>query len=177
MNTLATIEQHCRHYADARTDLAAEVQSLNDKIEQLKRDALPKLKHLVARAAERKSVLKGHIESAPELFVRPRTVIFHGIKAGYQKGAGSIDWEDDAKVVALIEKHYSPARADLLIKTTKKPIAKALADLDVAELCKLGCTIEPTGDYVVIRPTDSAVDKIVDALLKGATAESETEAA
>jgi hypothetical protein len=54
---------------------------------------------------------------------------------------------------------------DLLIKITKKPIAKALADLDVSDLKRIGCRVEATGDIVVIASTDSEVDKLVKALL------------
>jgi hypothetical protein len=35
----------------------------------------------------------------------------------------------------------------------------------------VGCSVLDAGDAVVIRPTDSEVDKLVDALLKGATEE------
>ena len=46
----------------------------------------------------------------------------------------------------------------------------------MAELKKVGCTVVDAGDAVVIKPTDSEVDKLVDTLLKGAT-ETEAEAA
>lgn len=166
--TLAEIERRTKTYADARARLAHEVQSLNDSIEALKRGALPAIKKAVAVAACRETELKFCIETAPHLFEKPRTQIFHGIKVGFRKGTGGIDWEDDEKVVALIRKHFPKAQADLLIKTKEKPIAKALADLDVAELKRIGCTVEDTGDVVYVKPTDSEVDKVVNALLKDA---------
>lgn len=99
------------------------------------------------------------------MFDTPRTVVFYGIKVGLQKGKGAIEWDDDAQVVKLIEKHF-PEQADVLIKTTKKPVKKALAQLTVAELKKLGIVVEETGDQVVIKSTDSEIDKLVNALLK-----------
>ena len=175
--TLITLDSLTKKFADARTDLSAAVSTLESQIEALKRAALPQIKRAVARAAEHQNNLGQAIDSARHLFDKPRTVVMHGIKIGLRKGAGGIDWEDDDKVVALIEKHFSKAQADLLVKTTKKPIAKALQDLDVAELKKLGCTVESTGDEVVIHPTDTAVDKLVNALLKDALDESAQEAA
>ena len=87
---------------------------------------------------------------------------------GFRKGTGGIDWSDDDQTVKLIEKHFPKTQAELLIKTTKKPIKKALADLDVADLKRIGCTVESTGDVVFIKPADSTVDKHVNALLKEA---------
>lgn len=171
--SLAEIESRTKRYADARGALLQIVQHLNDTIEALKRTHLPEIKRLVGRTAEREAELRFAIETAPELFERPRTQIFHGVKVGFRKGSGGIDWEDDDQVVALIEKHFAEDEAALLIKTTKKPIAKALEDLEVATLKKLGCTVESTGDVVVIKPTDTAVDKIVNALLKDAVEEAE----
>lgn len=158
-------------FSVARQALAGEVAALNEKIEALKKDAMPRLRKLVGNAAEHKANLSTAIDGARGLFESPRTVVFHGIKIGLRKGAGGIDWQDDAKTVELIRKHFTKPQADLLIKTTEKPITKALAELDAGDLKKIGCTIEDTGDIIVIKPTDSEVDNIVAALLDDATEE------
>lgn len=170
---LGTIETLTNVFAGDRKDLAAAVEKLNDEIEAVKRKHLPRIKQLVARTADRYAVLEAAIVASPQLFEKPKTQTFAGIKVGFRKGTGGIDWVDDAKVCERIEKLFPKAQADLLIKTTKKPIAKALADLDVADLKKIGCTVEATGEVVVIKPTDSAVDKVVMALLKEATESAE----
>lgn len=175
--TLLTLDPLAKAYATKREDLASMVTLLNAQIEALKNAALPDIKKAVAKAAEKESDLTNAIDGARHLFIKPRTVVMHGIKFGLRKGSGGIDWEDDAKVVSLIEKLFPKAQAELLIKTTKKPIAKALADLDVSDLKRIGCTIESTGDVIVINPVDSAVDKIVTALLKGAAEETQPAAA
>ena len=100
----------------------------------------------------------------------------YGVKVGFEKGKGRIEWDDDDTVVRLIEKHF-PEQADILIKTKKKPAKKALAQLSVAELKKLGVTVEETGDQVVIKSTDSEIDKLVTALLKGDEIDEEAEEA
>lgn len=174
--TLTEIDSLTKSFADVRSELSEVVGALNDEIERAKRKRLADIKRLVARCADKHAALKAAIEAAPSLFEKPRTHVFHGIKVGFRKGTGSVEWEDDEQVAKLIEKHF-PDQLDLLVKTKRKPVAKALLQLSVAELKKIGCTAEETGDVVVIKPTDSEVDKVVNALLKDATEESAQEAA
>ncbi len=165
MATLGDIERLTREFADARERLSGTVRTLEDRIEALKRQYLPGIRKQVGLAREKKSVLAAAIGDSPELFVKPRTVVISGIKIGFEKGKGSLGWESDEVVVKLIRKHF-PGDADILIKTKETPLKKALSALSVADLKKIGVTVEETGDVVVIRPTDSEVDKLVDALLK-----------
>ena len=170
MTTLNDLERRTKLLADARAALADIVGELNAGIEALKRDRMRELKAAVARAAEHHDQLKLLIEQAPELFVRPRTVVFHGIRIGYRKGNGKIEYDDPDRVVALI-KRYFPEKAGVLIATRERPAKEALEELSAADLKRLGIVVEDTGDQVVIKHTDSAVDKLVAALIKGATDE------
>lgn len=171
---LADIELKTKDFADARAKLAEHVEALNVAVEALKRASMPVIRRALARAAERAAELKAAIEDAPQSFEKPRSHVFHGIKVGYRKGAGGIAFDDAERVVALIEKHLSE-QADVLLKVTKKPVKKALEQLDGAELKKIGVTVEDTGDVAFIKPVDSALDKHVNALLKEATAEAKGE--
>lgn len=175
MTQLTDIEPSAKAYAEARAKVAEIVTQLNDGIEALKRSHMPALKRAITRAAEKHDQLKQIIEANPALFVKPRTVIYHGVKLGLKKGTGGITFDDADQVVRLIKKHF-PEQADVLVITTEKPSKDALAQLTVAELKKVGCNSVEAGDQVVIKPTDSEVDKLVDTLLKGAT-ETEVEAA
>lgn len=165
MATLGEIEKLTKEYANARGSLAATVRMLEDKIETIKRQYLPGIKRQVGIAKEKKANLAAAVKDSAVLFVKPRTIIISGIKVGIEKARGIIGWDSDEQVVRLIKKQF-PDQEDVLIKTTEKPIKKALANLSVADLKKLGITVEETGDEVVIRPTDSEVDKLVEALLK-----------
>lgn len=169
--TLAEIESLTKKYAEARGALADLVAEVNAEVEAAKRRAMPQLKSLVARAALREGELRAAVAAAPQLFEKPKTQTFHNIKVGFRKGTGGIDWASDAEVVARIRKQFPDDAAALLIRTVETPIAKALAELDVATLKKLGCTVEATGEVVVIKATDGEVEKIVNALLKGASEE------
>lgn len=171
MTTLADLERRTLALADARDTITTIVSELNDGIDALKRDRMPALKAAVRKAAEQHDKLKALIEEHPALFTKPRSVVFHGLKIGFRKGTGGIEFDDDEQVVKLIRKHY-PEQFDVLVKTTEKPIKSALGALTAAELKKLGVRVEDTGDVAFIKPTDSAVDKLVNQLLKSATEES-----
>ena len=89
------------------------------------------------------------------------------IRFGEQKSLTARIGERDDKdqVVRLIKKHF-PEQADVLIKTVEKPIKGAIQQLPVADLKRIGVTVEETGDVVVIKSTDSEIDKLVSALLE-----------
>lgn len=166
MATIEMIQKKTQQYADARLLLADVVRALHDQMEVSKRDLLPQIKKAVAKARDLEADLLAQIEESADLFVKPKSLSFHGIKIGYQKGKGKLDFDDADLVVRLIKKHFSE-QADILIKTTEKPIKDALSQLTAAELKKLSITVEETGDVPFIRDTTSDVDKLVKALLKG----------
>lgn len=170
--SLVTIETAAKKHADHRDDLKRLVQLLEDQVEAIKRAALPDIKRAVARAGNSQMELRAIIAQVPGLFVRPRTVIFHGIKCGWEKGKGRIVFQDGDRVCELVKKHF-PEMADALIITKEAPNKKAIAELPAADLKRLGITIEDTGDQVVVRAVDSDIDKIVTSLLAEATAQPE----
>jgi arsenate reductase-like glutaredoxin family protein len=172
MATMNDIEARVQSYAAARHKLAEAVQQLHDGIENLRRSNLPRIKRNLERASELHAEVVALIAASPELFVKPRSVVLHGIKVGYEKGKGAISFEDADQVVKLIGKKL-PDQADVLIKTTSKPVKSALKQLTVQQLKSIGCTVEESGDQVLVRAVDSEVDKLVSALLKGAEAEAE----
>lgn len=170
---LTQIESAALAYSKSREELGAIVATMQELIDATKRTYLKAIKSAVGKASARHATLKELIEANPGCFEKPKTQEFHGIKVGYRKGTGGIEFDDADQVVALIEKHLKDL-ADTLIKTTKKPIKKALENLDVSDLKRIGCTVEATGDEVVIKPVDGAVEKAVNALLKDATEEATT---
>ena len=171
--TLATIETLTKTFATAHDDLSKTVSELEDEVAFLKRKYLPVIRRKIGTAAQAKLTLHSAIEAAPHLFTQPRTQIFFGVKVGFQKSKGGLDWADADKTLALIRKTFGDD-AGAYIRTTEAPDKKMLADLPAADLKKLAITILDTGDVVVIRPTDSELEKTVAALLKDAA---ETEVA
>lgn len=172
MSHLAELESLTKAFAAEHDVLSGRVQHLVDELEASRRRLLPGIKKAVALVAETRDKLKAFIEAHPDLFVQPRTLVLSGVKVGLAKGVGSLDYDDEDQVIRLIEKHF-PDLADVLIKVKKSLSKKALEGLEVAELKKLGVTVEETGDRVVIKPTDGGVGKVLKALLKDAEGEAE----
>lgn len=168
--TMNEIELRAKKYAEARERVTAIVTALDEAMELLKKTELPKLRKAIATAAEHHDALKALVESAPELFQKPKTVILHGLRIGYMKGKGGIAWDDPDHVVSLIIERL-PDQAETLIRWTGKPLKEAINQLDVATLKKIGCRVVDTGEQVFIKAVDSAVDKMVEALLKDAVEE------
>ena len=165
--TLTEIEQHARAYADARLVLSERVQALQAEIETAKRRRLAGIKKAVAATADRHDTLSAAIQAAPELFARPRTKVLSGIRLGFAKQKGTLVISDADKTLTLIRRHFAE-QADRLIKTTEKPLKTALETLSAAELKRIGVTVLGDGDKIIIKPTDSEVDKLVNALLEEA---------
>jgi molybdopterin converting factor small subunit len=167
--SLADIDKQAEKAAAARQTLAALVQALTDSLDATKRDALPAIRRALDRAADQHDKLRQLIADAPELFSRPKSQILHGLKLGYKKSKGKIEFNNPDRVMALIKRHF-PEQAKTLIVTEESPSKKALANLTATDLKKLGINVTEGDDVVFITPVDSAVDKMVDALLKDATA-------
>ncbi len=170
MATLKEIDALALKFSGVRSKLAEHVRELNDEVEAAKRRHLAAIKRLTERAAEAQLELDAAIKESPALFVKPKTITLHGIKVGFKKGAGKIEWEDADQVVKLIKKHF-PEQTDVLIITKEKPAKEALEQLSAAELKKLGIQVADTGDVVVIKDTATDIDKLVTALLKEAITE------
>jgi hypothetical protein len=161
---LAGIDAQAKTLADARSVLSERVADLQQEMEATKRRRLPGIKSAVAAAVEAKSTLEASIAHAPGLFEDPRTLVCHGIRVGYMKGKGKIEWADEKSVVARIKQHF-PDQAKVLIKIVEKVQKKALAGLSTADLKRIGCTVGEVGDVVYIKPVDDEVDKLVAKLL------------
>ena len=171
---METISKLAEVFAQARTRLAEAVTVLNDGIAALRKEHLPGERRAVQRAADADSALRALVEQHPECFARPKTRVLSGVKIGYAKGKGSITFDDADAVVARIKKHL-PDQADVLIRKRETPVKEALSQLAATDLKKIGVTVSDAGDQVIVKPVDSDVDKLVDALLKGAADESEGE--
>ena len=162
---LIEIDQITKDYATEREKLSDRIRLLEDEINTLKRKRLPGIKNSIQTVMEKQEDLKAALEESRPLFIKPRTIVFHGVKVGFQKSKGKLSWNDDAQVIKLIKKHF-PDQEEVLIKKTEKPSKDALLNLSAENLKKIGVTISETGDVVVIKSTDSEIDKFVEALLK-----------
>lgn len=165
--TMDQIEEGARCFAGDHARLVDKVMALEDAVAELKRRHLGGIRRAVERAAASEEALRSLVQAAPELFVKPRTLVLHGVKVGWVKGKGALDITDAERTVQLIRKHL-PELADTLIRVVEQPHKPALLTLSVADLKRIGCTVIDAGDAVVVKPVDSDISKLVDALLKAA---------
>lgn len=170
MATMEQIEKTAAAHAQARVKLSEYVTALQAGIDALKRQQIAKIKAAVNKAADTGDELVNMINESPELFTKPKSVILHGIKLGYKKQKGKIEFDDPELVIKLIRKHC-PELVDTLIVKTETPSKEALNNLSAADLKKLGVKVTSDTDVVFIAAADSEVDKLVNALLKGAEVE------
>lgn len=168
--TLPSLIELAKTYAHERTVLSERVSALEAEVQAAQRRRIPGIKYALTNAADAKAALESAIEQGRELFVKPRTVTLHGIKFGLKKGSGKVEFVEEAGVIARIKK-FLKAKADALIQTKETVRKKALLDLSVEELAKIGCTAEATGDHVFISGEDTAVDKLVARILKEGSGE------
>ena len=168
MATMEQIKEGTKLYADNRELLSLRVANLHTEIEELKRKHMPEILEAAGDTANAKEALAALIDESRELFVRPRSVIISGIKVGLKKGSGKIEIEDPEATIRLIHKHIPEQEWPLYIETVEKVIKKNLNDLDGATIKKIGVKVENTDDVILIKATDSDVDKLVSAMLKEA---------
>src|SRR5438105_721678 len=112
---MAGIELAAAHLAYAREVLTDLVGALEEELAASRKRYLAGIKRAVGLCAERHAGLRSAIENAPGCFVRPRTVVLHGIKLGLAKGKGGIVIEDPDRTVALIRKIFDEKTAETLI--------------------------------------------------------------
>ena len=146
-------------------------------VDQMEREiGAVRLKHLkVIRPLLQKTLRSGHalfdaVEGAPMLFKKPKSHTIHGFKLGYAKQRGKVSFSDATRVVRLIRKHLAE-KFSTLVKVEEKPDKNALANLTVAELKKIGCTVTEDDDVAFVRPADFDSEKLVKALLDDANKE------
>ncbi|MEX0745294.1 MAG: host-nuclease inhibitor Gam family protein [Phycisphaeraceae bacterium] len=165
---METVNKRAEDYSAERDRLCTLVEALERQVEDCKRHALPDIRDAVRRTSEAHDRLRAVIETHPDLWEgKRRTVVIAGVRVGMTKGKGKLSWDDADQVVKLIRRHF-PEQCEAMIRVREEPIRKALSELTVTELKRLGVAVEEADDQVVIKPTDSQVDKLVSKLLEDA---------
>lgn len=170
VNAMQQIEMLARAYRDARDTLTDRATVLNDELEAAKRRSMRGLRSAAAAVTKAGDELRAAIDENRALFVKPKSVVFSGVRCGLKKGRGTTDWDDDAQVVKLIRRHF-PDQFEVLVKVTEKPVKDAMANLTADQLKKIGVRVEGSGDVIQMQDTTQEVDKLVKALLAGAEEE------
>ncbi|MCX7806862.1 MAG: hypothetical protein N3A38_16995, partial [Planctomycetota bacterium] len=152
--TLADIEKVTGAYAEQRARLAELVAELEGEIAALKRRRMPAIRAAAEEAARRREAVEEAVAAAPDLFVRPRSLIIRGIRVGFEKGRGRIEVPDPEATIKRIKQRY-PDEWVLYVHVRETPNKDALRSLPADELRRLGVHIEDAADRIVVRATDS----------------------
>ncbi len=162
--TIDVIKDACEMYADARDELREKHAKMLREIEAVKNRHAPKMGMYLQVYRDRRIELHCAIEVCPEVFNKPKTQTFHGVRVGFKKGTGKVEFDDADAVIRRIERNLSE-QTDLYIKTKQTPNKTALQELPAAVLKRLGITVSDTGDQVFIKDTDTELDKLLKAII------------
>ncbi len=166
MSQLELIEKATADLRDARNSLDERMQLLKNEIGVVHRKHLQGIMDAANDTSSAHDEVYALVSINADLFEKPRTKVLNGVRIGYAKGKGVINFT--SKIISMIKKKM-PDQFDVLVKTTEKPVAKALGNLSAAELKALGVTVTKTGDQIVIKHTVSTeLDKLVEGFLKEA---------
>lgn len=172
MTDMSDIDALAEALHEARDDLREIVASAEEEIAEIRRNYAPSIKAAAEKTAQATAALYRAVHDNPDLFRRPKTTVLYGIRVGWRKRKGTLAIHDAEATVRLIERHL-PDRTDALLKVTKRPVKSALNGLSVAELKRIGVEITRDIDEPVVEPTDSEIDKLVEALLASALMDEE----
>lgn len=172
--TLTQIRETAQRLADAHRESISRAAALESAINAVITPIYASHRAGIDAAAEEEAAAKAElqrlIDAAPQLFGKPRSITQDGVKTGYRKSEDTLDWDDDATVIARIR--ALPELADLapvLIRTEETLNIAALAELDGNARRKVGIRLIPGIDQPFITFTDSDVEKMVKAILADAS--------
>lgn len=179
-SVLADIQKRAAALSECRDRLSSLLLTLQSNLDTVKNGCMADIKRVARQVAKDHNELVDLIKANPELFDKPRTYVVEGIKFGLQKSTGSMDWDDDTKVVERIRRlveagDVSADQADMLINTVEKPVASALAQLEPKVLKRLGVSVVGEGDQPLIKNVDSTIEKAVTSLINAAIKEANAE--
>ena len=157
--SMSDIEALAASHAKNITVLADLAREVNGEIEACTQRASKKLQALAAKCVGSEQLLEEALEDNPELFEKPRTVVLSGLKLGYANGRDKLDF-DEEKTIELIDRHF-PDLAQVLVKTIRKSVSSALANLEPAQLKKIKVQVLEGDDNVVLKVADTTVNKLV----------------
>lgn len=163
--TLGELEQLAKKYEYECTEMETSIARLEADLDQVRQKHLAGLKRQAGIVARREADLHSAIEQAPGLFLKPRTLVLHGVKVGFTSSPGRIEFDDGEQVIKLVERHF-PDRYDELVREKPEPNKDALRNLAADELKKIGCRIEGAGDQVILKRVAGDVERLVNKLIE-----------
>ena len=161
LNELTTL---CKNYSKARDALDELSGELRIERQRVVRKRMRGLRTRVADVSAAKDALMQAIKASPEVFERPRSRSVEGIKIGFRKKPGTLNY-NPPRSIRLIREQI-PEQAEALIQIKESIVASAVKNLDAGTLARIGISMTGVDDEPFITVAKSDLDKLVDALLE-----------
>ena len=152
MGNLAQAEDHfaldatAASFADAHGKLSERVRRLKAETTALHDAAMPEIQRLAVNMARTQGALEEEILANADLFVKPGMRRVSGVKIGFRKQPGKVSFKDEAKVIGRIRELLPAEQAYLLIRIRETVDKTALADLELADLRRIGVSLNAGGN-------------------------------
>ncbi len=165
--TLDNLKEAAEAYGNAAKKVRNINEEITDKINCIHKEYTTQLSDAAIEAGEAYQLLVTLLDDAeaPEFFTKKKTLEFSGVKFGFQKGKGKTEVANEEKTIELLEKNY-PELAEVCIAIKKSVIKDNLCEQSADTLKKLGVKIIDSVDKPIIKLTDSAVNKLLEAMIK-----------
>lgn len=169
--TLSDIRAAAEQLSNAHNDTSATAAHLQAEIKSAIGPILERYQTTLDRYAEAEAVWHRRLDellaSAPQLFVKPRSLSVDGVKAGYRKAEDTLDWDDEAVVIARIEALF-PEQVDLLVRSQRSLNIDAVTLLEPAQRQRIGVRSISGADSHYISIGDNDVEKLAKLVIAAA---------
>jgi phage host-nuclease inhibitor protein Gam len=158
--TLEQLSCEAERLAAKRRELVAAATDMEREVLAVRKRHMPRLRKIAIDVKAMLDALEGLVGCAASLFAKPKSRTVADIQFGWRKGRGSIQFDDEAKVIARI-KAQRPDLIEMLITTKETVVKDALGNLGADVLRKLGISVVEAGDKPFVKPKDGDTDKLI----------------
>ncbi len=165
--SLERIQTLAANLADAQSLLVATKLDLDAQVNAVMAKAMPTINKQVAAVKAADEALRDELFARPDLFEKPKTQTYHGIRVGYMKQKGKVVIADEERAVErLFENGHELEKSTFhYVKTSYSLIKSHVAELPGKFLKKIGVQIEADTDVPFIKNTATDVEKVIAGLL------------
>jgi hypothetical protein len=164
-----TLEARAADLRAARDALSQAAEAAHAAMQQAAAAHMGAVRAALAASLDAEAALRGAVEqSPPELWRKARTRTVHGIKFGWVKQRGRVEFDDEAKVIERMKKLLPPDQWALLVRVKEAVHKPGVYDLTAGDLKRLGIRITDDCDEVVVKDLKAEIERAIEQVLKGA---------
>lgn len=166
-----TLEARAADLRAARDALGRAADAAHQAMQEAAAVHMAAVREALAASLDAEAALKAAVEqSPPELWRKSRTRTVHGVKFGWQKQRGRVEFDDEAKVIERMRRLLPPDQLALLVRVKEAVHKPGVYDLTVADLKRLGIRISDDCDEVVVKDLKPELERALDQVLASARA-------